>query len=67
MYNYCIISKLCVSDIEKIPQDTSSLLQSAMPSSSIAVTDVATNYNQHLEDNSSQSSQQPLTQKMLLR
>lgn len=46
-----------------IQQDTVSLLQSVTPSSSI-INQTSTSYS---EQNSMQNSQQPLTQKMLLR
>lgn len=59
---------MCVSDVDKTQQDlTPSLPQSATSSSSATVNDAFTNCNQSLDENLSQSSQQPLTQKMLLR
>jgi len=50
--------------MDKIQQDTISLLQSVTPSSSIIVNQMSTSCS---EQNSMQNSQQPLTQKMLLR
>lgn len=52
------------SDIDKVQQKTLELLQNATPSSSKNLTNMSINYS---DQNSSQNSQQPLTQKMLLR